>query len=135
MNNDDLGGAMSDDDYELVEHPHEEVTHVDHPRYTSPISDVEESENPSLTTDALDNLRTAAKLNCGSHLRAPVHTYGSMRSWFGVLVLMAILRLVGAPKHPTACSLPPPQGTMQTKLEWGEGATRLSWREVRLGLR
>ena len=106
---------MSDDDYELVEHPHEEVTHVDHPRYTSPISDVEESENPSLTTNTLDNLRTAAKLNCRSHLRAPVHTHGSMRSWFGVLVLMAILRLVGAPKHPTACSLPPSQGTMQTK--------------------
>ena len=134
MSNDDLGGAMSDDDYELVEHPHEEATHVDHPRYTSPVSD-EETENPALTTDALDNLGPAAELDCRSHLRAPVHTHGSMRSWFGVLVLMAILRLVGAPKHPTACSLPPPQGTMQTKLEWGEGATRLSWRGVRLGLR
>ena len=96
MSDDDLNG-LSEDEFELVEHPHEEVTHVDRPRYTSPVSDGEEAENPPLTTDALANLvGPAAELNCRSHVRAPVHTYGSMRSCFGVLVLMAILRLIGA---------------------------------------
>ena len=101
-----LGALTDDDEWELVDAPHEETTHVDNPRYTSPVSDVEETEKPALTTDALDNLApAAAELDCRSHLRAPVHTYGSMR-WFGVLVLMAILRLSGAPKQPTACNLP-----------------------------
>ena len=96
MSDDDLNG-LSEDEFELVEHPHEEVTHVDRPRYTSPVSDVEEAENPPLTTDALANLvGPAAGLNGRSQGRAPVHTYGSMRSCFGVLVLMAILRLIGA---------------------------------------
>ena len=96
MSDDDLNG-LSEDEFELVEHPHEEVTHVDRPRYTSPVSDVEEAENPPLTTDALANLvGPAAGLNGRAHGRAPVHTYGSMRSCFGVLVLMAILRLIGA---------------------------------------
>ena len=81
MSDDDLNG-LSEDEFELVEHPHEEVTHVDRPRYTSPVSDVEETENPPLTTDALANLvGPAAGLNCRSHGRAPVHTYGSMRGF------------------------------------------------------
>jgi hypothetical protein len=93
-------GALTDEEFVVVEHPHEEATHVDRPRYTSPVSDVDETENPALTTDALDNLVQTAELDCRSHHRAPVQTCGSMRSWFGVLVLMAILRLSGAPKHP-----------------------------------
>ena len=133
---DNLGALTDDDEWELVDAPHEETTHVDNPRYTSPVSDVEETEKPALTTDALDNLGPAAELDCRSHLRAPVHTYGSMR-WFGVLVLMAILRLSGAPKQPTACNLPtaPVSGTtMRTTLEWGEGAARPSWRGLGVGL-
>jgi len=133
---DNLGALTDDDEWELVDAPHEETTHVDNPRYTSPVSDVKETEKPALTTDALDNLApAAAELDCRSHLRAPVHTYGSMR-WFGVLVLMAILRLSGAPKQPTACNLPtaPVSGTtMRTTLEWGERAARPSWRGLGVG--
>ena len=76
MSDDDLNG-LSEDEFELVEHPYEEVTHVDRPRYTSPVSDVEETENPPLTTDALANLvGPAAELNCRSYVRAPVHESG-----------------------------------------------------------
>ena len=136
MTDNDNLGALTDDEWELVDAPHEETTHVDHPRYTSPVSDVKETEKPALTTDALDNLApAAAELDCRSHLRAPVHTYGSMR-WFGLLVLMAILRLSGAPKHLTALqsSNRPSGTTMRTTLEWGEGAARPSWRGLGVGL-
>ena len=120
MSDDDLNG-LSEDEFELVEHPYEEVTHVDRPRYTSPVSDVEETENPPLTTDALANLvGPAAELNCRSHVRAPLHTYGSMRSCFGVLVLMAILRLIGASaqSHSLQFSRWRPR-TMWATLQWG----------------
>ena len=134
MSDDDLNG-LSEDEFELVEHPHEEVTHVDRPRYTSPVSDVEEAENPPLTTDALANLvGPAAGLNGRSQGRAPVRTYGSMRSCFGVLVLMAILRLIGASaQSPRPAILPfAPQRTMWATLEWGGGADRPSWRGLGL---
>ena len=39
-------GALTDEEFVVVEHPHEEATHVDRPRYTSPVSDVDETENP-----------------------------------------------------------------------------------------
>lgn len=97
-------GAISDDEFELVEHPHEEATHVDHP---SPVSDVDETETTDPSTEALENLGPAAKINSISQSRASVHLHGSMRSWFGVLILMAILRLSGAPNpQPTVFQRP-----------------------------
>ena len=96
---------LSEDEWELVEHVHEEATHVEHPRYTSPVSDVEETEPPARSTHTLDDLGPAAEINRRSHPRSSVFSHGSMRSWFGVLILMAVLRLVGAPKHPIACCL------------------------------
>ena len=102
----------SDDEFELVEHPHEEVTHVDHPRYTSPeASGVEDNEHPDPSTDTLGNLELKELKDASlSQLRAiSEHKHGSMRSCVGVLIIFAVLRLLGTPKR--TCIFPAPQST------------------------
>ena len=89
-----MEGPISDDEFEIVEHPEEEPTAVEPPRPELPFC---EEAVPCQIADEISETVSREIIKDTKKLGAPkVQLHGSVHVLLGVVMLMGVLRLVGA---------------------------------------
>ena len=89
-----MEGPISDDEFEIVEHPEEEPTAVEPPRPELPFC---EEAVPCQIADEISETVSREIIKDTKKLGAPkVQLHGSVHVLLGVVMLMGVMRLVGA---------------------------------------